>query len=485
MPTHNSYSGELASKLQEYRSRGHKEASQHRPPPDATAPDQHESELKSEAEGWLNSEQSLFDATLTEASRSATEARQKSFELKTSFDQLVGDDTAQSTVEAELAGDRAALVKATEARLRAEADIRYFKEINNIHEEARYPDSALWHFGVLAILALIEVVVNAFFYENSQGLLGGIVVAIGIAALNMGSALGLGYFFRFSNLASMEKKVFGWTALVGFALIAIFCNALFASFRSEYQVVVDPSEAAQVTEAFRRAWPEAVLIFKADMQFKDHWSFILFGIGIVLSIWAFWKGYTLDDKYPGHGQKDRDYKKALANEHEQQDKVRQKVKDLLHHKKAAVQAAIHEPATQVGMLARRIADLTHARGFLTSQAAAVQRDYTLVVEAYRHANASIRSLTAPAYFKEPTTLSTCVDGEGAVPVIAELSTVQVELKSLAEEHRQALNAKLNVLQEDATNILTKSMAAYLDEVRKEAQDNIARMTHTIHRVQVA
>ena len=120
----------------------------------------------------------------------------------------------------------------------------------------------------------------------------------------------------------------------------------------------DPTEFKEVAAAFQRAWPEAMRIFRADMQFRDLWSFLLFGLGILLSIAAFWKGYTLDDKYPGHGHVAKELKKAVQAEHELQNQLRQKVKDLLHHRKAAVQAAIHEPSTQMGMLARRIADLT-------------------------------------------------------------------------------------------------------------------------------
>ncbi|WP_042876623.1 hypothetical protein [Cupriavidus necator] len=485
MPTYSNYSGEIASNLQNFRVKGQKEASKHRPPPDATSLDLHESGLKSEAEGWLNTEQRLFDTTVTEVSRSLMEARQKAIELRTSFDQLVRDDTATSAVEADLAGDRPVLVKTTEARLRAEADIRYYKAANNIHEEPRYPDSTLWHFGVLAILALLEVVVNAFFYENSQGLLGGVVVAMGIAALNMGAALGLGYWFCFKNLASIDKKVVGWACLVAFVFVAVFCNSLFASFRSEYQLVADPSEFVQVKEAFQRAWPEALLIFRGSPRFQDHWSFILFGVGIVLSVWAFYKGYTLDDKYPGYGLKDRNYKAAIAAEHEQQGKVRQKAKELLHHRKAAVQAALHEPTTQVGMLARRIADLTHARQSLESQAGGIQRDYALVIEAYRHANAAVRALPAPAYFAEAPVLSTRIDGSASERVVSELATVQEELKALGEKHREPLNGKLKALQEDTAEILSNTMAAYLKDVQKEAEDNISRTTHTINRVQAA
>jgi hypothetical protein len=482
MTTYKSYAGELATKLSDYRSKGQKEASKHRPAQDAAVPDQNESALRSEAEGWMGTEQHLFDTALTELSRGVTEARQKAIELSGQVDQLLSDDSTTSSVEAELAGDRPALVKATEARLRAEAAFKFFRARNNIHEEAVYPDSKLWHVGIVLVLAFIETVVNTFFYENSQGLLGGFFVALAITALNIGFALLFGYWLRYKNLASVEKKVLGWLALVAFILMTVFCNALFASFRTEYQLVTDPSELREINAAFQRAWPEAILIFRADMQFKDLWSFVLFGIGILLGILACWKGYTIDDQYPGHGAMDRAYKKRSAEEQLQHDKIRQKVKELLHHRKAAVQAVMHEPGTQVGMLARRIADLTHARSTLQTQAAAIQRDYSLVVDAYRSANNSVRAVPPPAYFKEPTLLSTQIDGHGADAVLAELGSVQAELKQLAETHREPLNARLKALQGDGTEILGKTLSAYMADVRADAEAAIARMTPTIHRV---
>jgi hypothetical protein len=485
MPTISSYAGQLADKVQDYRTRGHKEASKNRPPPDATALDQHESALKSEAEGWVNVEQRLFDTTLTEVSRSSTEARQKAIELRSHIDQLLSDGSTVSSVDAELAGDRPRIVKSTESRIKAEVALKYFRAANNIHEEAHYPDSLPWHFGILLVIALAETVVNTFFYENSQGLLGGFFVALGISILNIGTAMVCGYWFRFQNLAAIDKKIFGWLAIVLFLVTAVFFNALFAAFRTEYQLVADPSDWTQLGEAFRSAWPQAVAIFRWDMEFKDHWSFLLFGVGLLLSLAAFWKGYTLDDRFPGHGRLDRGFKAAAIAEQQEHDKIRQKVKELLHQRSARVTAAIHEPTLQVGMLARRIADLTHARGSLTAQSNAVQRDFAMVSSAYRHANEGVRALPTPAYFAEPPTLQTQVDGSAAEGVIAELTAVQGELNQLAELYRDALNEKLQELQGDTSEILSKTLARFVSEVRQEAEDNIARMTPTIHRVQAA
>jgi len=482
MTTYKSYAGELSEKLADYRQRGQKEASKHRPAQDAAVPDQHESALRSDAEGWLASEQRLFDSTLTELSRGVTEARQKAIELGGQVAQLVSDDSASSAIEAELAGDRPALVKATETRLRTEAALKYFRATNDIHVEARYPESRIHHVAIVLVLALVETVINTFFYENNQGLIGGFFVALGITAMNIGFALIFGYWFRYKNLAALDKKIAGWAALITFVVVTIFCNALFAAFRTQYQLVTDPSDIKELNEAFQRAWPEAMLIFRADPQFKDLWSFVLFGIGILLGILACWKGYTLDDRFPEHGDLDRDYKKASAQESEQHDRVRQKVRELLHHRRAAVQAALHEPSTQVGILARRVADVTHAKDELQTRTSAIQRDYSLVIDAYRAANNAVRSVPPPAYFSQPTTLSMQVSGDGAEAVLAELATVQGELKTLSDTNREPLNERLRALQQNSTDLLGKTLSDFLGEVRKDAEGVIARMTPTIHRV---
>jgi hypothetical protein len=481
-PALKTYGGELATRLSEYRALGQKEASKQRPPPDASSPDQNETALTSQAEGLMAAEQHVFDSAVTEVSRGLVEARQKLVELRATTEQLLSDDSESSLIAAEMASHRPSLVRATEERHRTEVELKYFRAANGINDEARYPESMPWHFGVLAILIVIETLVNAFFYENSQGILGGVMVALAIALLNMTTALALGYGFRYKNLAAQDKKIVGWLCLIVFCVTTVFFNALFAAFRTEYQLVSDPSEFAQLSGAFQTAWPEAMSIFRADMAFKDFWSFLLFGIGLLLSGAAFYKGYTLDDRYPGHGAKDRAFRQASRVESEEQDKLRQRVKDLLHHRRAAVQAAMHEPTTQIGLLARRVADITNARTELEQRANGIQRDYSLVIGAYRQANTSVRTLPPPAYFREPTELGQRTDASGADTMIAELGSIQNDLKAFAETYRERLNAKVNSLQNTSALLLNETFNSFLAEVRKEAEENISRRTPTIHRL---
>ena len=76
------YDGCLASQVTEFRELGQKEAALHRPATEATHPDSNEVELRSDAEGLVSNEQSLFDKIISDADRSAGEADAKLIELR-------------------------------------------------------------------------------------------------------------------------------------------------------------------------------------------------------------------------------------------------------------------------------------------------------------------------------------------------------------------------------------------------------------------
>lgn len=481
MPTHQSYTGELTTLLDEYRTKGRTEAANHRPPSTASHPDQNETALRTQAERWLNDEQRLFDFQLTEARRAVVDLRQKGIELEARATQLKSDRSLLSAVEAEMAQERSALVTVTEARVRAEVDWRSFRQANNITEEASYPDSHYMHFAVVAVFALIETVVNAFFYENAQGLLGGFSVALGVAAVNMGGAMALGMGFRFKNLPAADKKAFGWLCFVLFVGLSLYCNALFAAFRAEYQTLQDPTDIAQVRQAFGAAALEAKRIFALNMQIADLMSFVLFGIGLLLSGLAFWKGYTFDDRYPGHGKKDRAVKTARRIELEKQDLLRQKLKDFLHRRRGEVHAALNEPTQLIGRAASQYASLSGAQASLRAQAEAIQRDYRLVLDAYRQANAAVRGTPPPAYFSQFDDLSQRASTEAAVPVLDDLTKVQSELAALRDRIQPELSDKLRELSEDAAKVLNTTIADFILEVEKEAQAQINRLIPTLAR----
>lgn len=475
------YSGALASKLEEMTSKAREEAAAHRPPSDAARMDHNEAELQSNAQKAIAGEHQIFFHLLTEASRGAHELQQKAPELEARIQRLLADDTLQSEAAAEMAGDRAGLAAATEQRMRAEVDLRSFRARHGISEQAVYPESHVWHFAIILSLALAETVANAFFYENAQGLLGGFVVAAGVAAVNMSGAFVLGLLFRYRNLADREKKAAGWACMVVFAILTVYCNALFAAFRTNYQTLGDPSDPSQLRHAFRAAAEQAGHVFTFGMQFGDLMSFILFGTGLLLSCFAFYKGYTFDDQYPGHGVKDRTAKAARQAELVAQERVRSKLKDFLQGRRREVQAVVREPTELMKAAGDRAAGLKHAFTLFQSQQDAIQRDFALVLRSYRDANAAIRATEPPAYFRETPDSRTPIDAQVMAGVLSILSTTHDSASAIRDRYQDRLNTKLNDLQRDAATLLDKTFAEFLRNVERDAEEAINRMTITAQR----
>jgi hypothetical protein len=468
------YAGQLAGRLEEYRDLGRKEATKHRPPSGATHPDTHEVALKSQADGFVSREQAAFDTVVADADRSTLDANSRVVELRSDIAQALADNTVLTRVSAELATDRTALVDATAARIRAEVAWRGFRATNGITDVANYPESKIFHWSLIIALSLGETIVNAFFYKNDSGLLGGFFVALSVAIVNMTTSAGLGTNFRRKNLSEPSQKYLGWACLAIFVPLTFFLNALFAAFRSAFEVTVDTGDGTQLREAFQTAWAEAVGIFVANFHFGDLSSFLLFMIGIVLSIFAFWKGYTSDDPYPGHSMRDRALKAAREAETKRQDLVKQKLKDFLVAHRNHVQGLSGATGALITMLSHRTSALGHAKRALDTTAAAIERDYHLVLDAYRQANLAIRGTAPPDYFTDMPEVASKTSTHAAGPVEQEMQTVLDLLEQLQRQHRDDLNGKLNQLQVQMAEILKTTYDEFLESVSIDAETAVQK-----------
>lgn len=475
------YSGELSSLLPDIVANARREAAEHRPPSDAVWMDQHEVALQAQAEAAMAREKQIFDDVLTEASRSSLDLKGRLPELEGRIQQLLASTSLHSEAQASLAEERAPLVSAAEQRMRAEVDLRSYRARHDITEQATYPESHIWHLAVIASLALVETVVNAFFYENAQGLLGGFVVALGVAAVNMSGALFLGLLFRFKNLRDREKRAGGWFCLVVFLILTVYCNALFAAFRAEYQVLADPSDAAQVRRAFRAAAEQAGRVFVLGMHFGDLMSFVLFGTGLLLSFFAFYKGYTFDDRVPGHGAKDRAVRAARRVELALQESARHKLKDFLQRRRQECQALLREPTELMSAASKYAAAIRHARTLLETNQGAIQRDFSRLLRTYRDANTAIRATEPPAYFSDIPGIVAPLEEQMIMLPVSTLSEASARAQAIRDKYQDALNAKLNDLQRDSALLLDSTFSEFLRSVEGEAEATINRATLTVQR----
>lgn len=473
------YDGHLASQVGNFRTLAQREAAEHRPASTATHPDANETGLRSDAEGFLSNEQTIFDGVVSEANSAANAADSRLIELRTDIQQVLADDTIGPQIEAEFASDRRRLVSVTAERIKAEVEWRSFRAQHGISTMPHYPDSLVLHWALVAAMILIETGINAAFYQNANGLIGGFAVAAAVAFVNMGSAVLLGNLFRRKNLASADQKFIGWLSLAIFLPLAIFCNALFAAFRSVYQTVEDPTNLTALNLGFQEAWAEAGRIFIFDYHFTDLSSFILFMFGIILSGVAFWKGYTSDDPFPGYSRRDRALKLAKNNELVAQELAKQKIKDLLTSHRNRVQGLASQFATHISMLSNHLSATEDAASALEANTAAIQRDFHLVLDAYQQSNLAVRGTPPPPYFNKHPVITGKVDASSAGVATAKMKHSMAGLENLHEKYRLDLNAKLNALQLQMSKILSETYARFISEIEEEARDLVERDIQTM------
>lgn len=468
------YSGQLAAMLAQYQQKGAAEAQRHRPTTDATHPDANEVALRTEAEKYVTQEQRVFNEVLTDAGKVNSDVQRKLFDAEAEAEQALSDSSLMSSVDAELAAEKLRLVKLTEERIDAEVDMRAFRARYGIENPPNYPESQIYHFAIIAVFLLIETAVNSVFYANEGGIIGGAVVALSVSALNLVSAVMLGIGFRYKNIPDALWRFVGWACLVFFIFSAIYLNALFATFRSEYQFIVDPSDAQEVSGAFIKASDEAFKVFVLRANFQDMMSFLLFGIGIILSIIAFYKGYTSDDPVPQHSRKDRRLKAATTEESQGRQLARQKIKDFLLDRRSRLQTLVSQPSTLVAFANQAVANVKQAASLMKTKASEIQRDYLLVLDAYRQANMAVRGIDPPGYFSNKPSVIDSVDVTPAEPVKTELGELTKRLKAHREKYKDPLNTALNALQNDMAGILDKRFDGFLKEVEEEAKVSLKK-----------
>lgn len=153
------------------------------------------------------------------------------------------------------------------------------------------------------LLAMImgEGVANMMFFAegNALGLLGAVLVAMGISAVNIlgGFTAGLAL-VRLLNAREWWWKLAGALSLLGaLASLAIghFAAAVYRQVRHSDPAIDITAATSLVAERIRTL----------DGTSLDLVSLVMMGIGLVLGLLALWKGFHYGHEYPGYARRYR------------------------------------------------------------------------------------------------------------------------------------------------------------------------------------
>lgn len=213
---------------------------------------------------------------------------------------------AQGDFKASVQDGSDQLYAAKKTIITVEKEIEEFKKQNNLQRIAYYPQSKIFHIGLLLIFVVIEGVLNGTFLAEGDilGLSGGIGKAVAIALVNVlfGVLVGLWIVTEVTHKSRARK-------FIGFAGTAVYLGSIFIFnlLVAHYRNALGGPDPEQAHFA---AWQT----FIADpVGLADVKSWFLFSIGMIFSIGSCIDGWFMDDRYPEYGRVDRKYKSAIQD----------------------------------------------------------------------------------------------------------------------------------------------------------------------------
>lgn len=309
------------------------------------------------------------------------DALERSLPYRRDLDRVV--ERAHEQVEATIGADRS-VKERCEGLHRAHLALRRLVSELGLSREPRYPASQVLHYGLIAVLFVIEAVVNATFFArlSSDGLFGGFWLAAGVALLNVGCGFLAGDVLL-RHLHHPRHRRFAQLGVVLYGAGTIALNLVVAQLR-------------------------LIALTSSEMPVLSLESWLLFALGVVSSLMTAHAAYLADDAAPGYGRVHRKFIRAQ--------RALRSAQDVLHARLLTYVQSIPEGCTTV--LTRRRDGITRMAK-LRLQAIQIyetydrdrsryQRTYIHVLQAYRGENRAVRTTPAPKYFEEYLALENCL-----------------------------------------------------------------------------
>ena len=226
-----------------------------------------------------------------------------------------------------------------EAAARHEASIVELNEFRKKHHSrigGRTPDikkSMEQAIAVLLFIMIVEGGFNALLFKDAQssGLLGGVLVAFGVSAVNVLFGVCAGFFgFRYLNHPKKPFRIIGGIVAGIFVTLGIFLNFFVAHFRDTVENVLHEAGASGSLASFSMfdITPASVIaaMFPNIFGLETLIAIGLLVIGLTIFCIALYEGYDrLSDRYPGYGRVWRKERRA----YEDRQRIRNDVRDDL------------------------------------------------------------------------------------------------------------------------------------------------------------
>lgn len=299
------------------------------------------------------------------------------------------------TTLSERDGDLRALANSAQ---NAQAELDRFRATHRLDREARWPSKtkSFMMYSVVAVVIALEGFLNAGFFSHGldSGLIGGFLMAIASAAVNVFLAFLMGKFFiRYVHHRILVIKALGiLAALFALAFIATVGFGI-AHFRDALM-----SEAAEPAKAAYEALRSGA--FPHDIM-----SWGLFALSCVFGLIALFDGYVTDDPYPGYGRISRSTQEVVEDYNAELDHLRSELEDLKQEELDRLDKALKDAQATIAVYESRIEDKDAASLRLQTALQDADNSMAALLSEFRTENELHRNgLARPQYFDQKPTL---------------------------------------------------------------------------------
>jgi hypothetical protein len=274
----------------------------------------------------------------------------------------------------------------------AEEDLQQFKRINKINREPNYPISSIRAISIVAIVLLVEVLINGNFFAlgSDAGLMGGIFIAATVSIVNVSLGFLVGsWLFRQANSIKTKIRIY---SRIGYSIIIIFAfffNYLVALWRKALEVSPD--------EAEEQFW---LFLNSGVSSIWDISSLGLFAVGIVCFGIAAYEGYGFDDSYPGYGKmsKQRNAIREILQEE------RKELAETVNIKYEEYEEWLDDKYAQIKNLKRNlsssISSFEQQKSIFDNYVTHLEGALEYILKLYRDTNHAERSEPDPIFFDD-------------------------------------------------------------------------------------
>ncbi len=296
---------------------------------------------------------------------------------------------AETQAEVELASNPevARLRKDERSALRT---LRIFVRENRLKRDAQFPESSWAHYGIVCVIAVIELVGNAIFFAEGSaiGFAGGLMLAVMLVAFNVG----LGFFVGKAvvpnrNHIESARRFRANALLTLYLLVVVGVNLMVAHYR-------DLALAQQTIGG-----DVAGKLIRSPFDLTFH-SILLFMLGVLAAVLTTWKSYLSDDKYPHYGMYFRRHRAALDAYEATKAAMLTRLLDRTQAIPALCDDTVQRTAEAIEQMEREQLTAQEALDGYDTARQHLEHSCEVHLRCFRDENSGVRTTDPPAYFNE-------------------------------------------------------------------------------------